>query len=80
VLLVAGAYVAYYGWYELRLVTDLRTSGHDPVVNIASRVQHGLSGLVGRVGAGWLVLFLLFLVLVGLLVSRRPRAVGVDGR
>jgi cytochrome c-type biogenesis protein len=80
VLLVAGGYVAYYGWYELRLVTDLRTSGHDPVVNIASRVQHGLSGLVGRVGAGWLVLFLLFLVLVGLFVSRHPRAVGVDGR
>ena len=27
VLLVAGAYVAYYGWYELRLVDDLGLPG-----------------------------------------------------
>jgi cytochrome c-type biogenesis protein len=80
VLLVAGAYVAYYGWYELRLVKNLRTSGHDPVVNAASRVQHGMSELVGRAGAGWLVASLLLLALVAVLVSRRPRAVGADGR
>jgi cytochrome c-type biogenesis protein len=79
VLLVAGGYVAYYGWYELRLVKDLRTSGHDPVVNLASELQHRLSEAVGRVGAGWLVLSLAILVLAGL-ASRRPRAVGVDGR
>ena len=80
VLLVAGAYVAYYGWYELRLVKDLRTSGHDPIVNIASGLQHGLSEAVSRVGAGWLVLALATLVLVGLLGLRRPRTVEVDGR
>ena len=80
VLLIAGGYVAYYGWYELRLVTDLRTSGHDPVVNLASDLQHRLSETVGRVGAGWLVLFLLIFSGWGLLRSRRPGAVGVDGR
>ena len=30
ILLSAGLYVAYYGWYELRLAGDLRRSGRDP--------------------------------------------------
>ena len=79
VLLVAGAYVAYYGWYELRLVKDLRTSGHDPVVNVASDLQHGLSEIVGRVGVGWLALLLVTLVLVGVTGLRRRRVSAVDG-
>jgi cytochrome c-type biogenesis protein len=79
VLVLAGGYVAYYGTYELRLVRDLGASGHDPVVNVASGLQHLLSGLVGRVGAGSLLGLLLSLVVVGL-ISRRPRSVGVDGR
>jgi cytochrome c-type biogenesis protein len=73
VLAVAGAYVAYYGWYELRLVKDLRTSGQDPIVNLASDVQRELSGVVGRLGAGWFVLLLVGLVLTALLLSRRRR-------
>ncbi|MEU8611892.1 cytochrome c biogenesis CcdA family protein [Actinoplanes sp. NPDC048791] len=73
VLVVAGAYVAYYGWYELRLVKDLRTSGQDPIVNLASNLQRELSGVVGRLGAGWFVLLLAALVLTALLLSRRRR-------
>ena len=73
VLVVAGAYVAYYGWYELRLVENLRASGRDPVVNLAADVQRALSGLVGRLGAGWFVLLLAGLVLTALVVSRRRR-------
>jgi len=80
VLLITGGYQAYYGWYELRLVNDLRKSGYDPVVNLALTVQNRLSGAVGRLGAGWLGLALAIFVLVGLLLSRRPSAVGVDGR
>ena len=85
VLLIAGAYVAYYGWYELRLVKDLKTSGHDPVVNLASDLQHRLSEAIDNVGAGWLTLSLVALVLAGIAssrprASRRPRAAGVDGR
>ena len=54
ILLVSGIYVAYYGWYELRLAEDLRRSGHDPVVNAAGVLQHRLSALVGELGpAGW---------------------------
>jgi cytochrome c-type biogenesis protein len=73
VLIVAGAYVAYYGWYELRLVNNLRSSGQDPVVNLAADLQHGLSGLVGRLGAGWFGLLLAVLVLAALVLSRRRR-------
>jgi cytochrome c biogenesis protein CcdA len=73
VLLLAGAYVAYYGWYELRVVKDVRTSGQDPVVNLASDVQHELSGLVGRLGASWFGLLLAVLTLAALLLSRRRR-------
>ncbi|AGZ43708.1 cytochrome c biogenesis CcdA family protein [Actinoplanes friuliensis] len=73
VLVLAGAYVAYYGWYELRLVKDLRTSGQDPVVNLAADLQRELSGVVGRLGAGWFVLLLAVLVLAALLLSRRRR-------
>jgi cytochrome c biogenesis protein CcdA len=80
VLVAAGAYVAYYGAYELRLVKNLKSSGHDPVVNVVSGLQHRLSDLVGRLGAVWLAGLLLALILVGLLAARRPRTLGVDGR
>jgi cytochrome c-type biogenesis protein len=80
VLVAAGAYVAYYGAYELRLVKNLKSSGHDPVVNVVSGLQHRLSDLVGRLGAAWLAGLLLVLILVGLLAARRPRTLGVDGR
>jgi len=80
VLIAAGAYVAYYGAYELRLVKNLKSSGHDPVVNVVSGLQHRLSDLVGRLGAVWLAGLLLALILVGLLAARRPRTLGVDGR
>ena len=73
VLVLAGAYVAYYGWYELRIVKNVRTSGQDPVVNLAANVQHELSGLVGRLGAGWFGLLLAVLMLAALLLSRRRR-------
>ena len=73
VLVVAGAYVAYYGWYELRLAKDLRTSGQDPVVNLASNVQRELSSVVSRLGVGWFMLLLAGLILTAFLLSRHRR-------
>lgn len=73
VLVVAGAYVAYYGWYELRLAKNLRASGQDPVVNLASGVQRELSNVVSRLGVGWFVLLLAGLILTAILLSRRRR-------
>jgi cytochrome c biogenesis protein CcdA len=79
VLAVAGGYVAYYGWYELRLVRDLRVSGTDPVINIAGELQHRVAGVVADVGAvGWVVL-LVVLLLLGKAGSRWwPRRTGAS--
>ncbi|GAB3942570.1 hypothetical protein GCM10027614_29850 [Micromonospora vulcania] len=50
VLLVAGGYVAWYGWYELRLAAGQRDALHDPVVRAASQIQHGLAEALDTVG------------------------------
>jgi cytochrome c biogenesis protein CcdA len=77
VLMVAGAYVAYYGWYELRLARDLRAAGTDPVVNAAGAVQRELSGIVGAIGVSWWLLALVTLAGCGFLLRRKP--VRVEG-
>jgi cytochrome c biogenesis protein CcdA len=75
VLLVSGLYVAYYGWYELRLAGNLRLAGTDPVVRAAGDVQRWLSDLVSAVGALPLVVVLAVLVLL----AWRRRALPPDG-
>lgn len=47
-LLLAGAYVAYYGWYELRLQRDAATT--DPVIDAAGTVQRFLADAVDAAG------------------------------
>ncbi len=64
VLVVAGAYLAWYGAYELRLARDRSVAGTDPVVNAATAVQQELSTLVRTVGGGWLLAALGTLVAV----------------
>jgi len=73
VLLVSGLYVAYYGWYELRLAGDLRLAGRDPLVAAAGAGQRRLSELVGAVGAVPLLLVLAALVLVPAVLAWRAR-------
>jgi cytochrome c biogenesis protein CcdA len=70
VLVVTGSYIGYYGWYELRLVRDLRTSGQDPVIRVAEQAQHRLAEGVGTVGAGWLVVALIGLSVAGWTAGR----------
>lgn len=48
VVAVAGAYVAYYGWYEARVLRG--GSPDDPVVGAALRIQGGLADAVARMG------------------------------
>ncbi len=75
VLIVTGAYVAWYGGYELRLAGDRGVAGTDPVVNAATAVQRQLSALVAELGGGWLPAALVVLVTVGALGARRSGAV-----
>lgn len=44
-LLVAGAYVAYYGWYEVRLF-NFDGSAEDPIIDAGSEIQGWLLDLV----------------------------------
>jgi len=76
-LLVAGAYVAWYGAWELRVL--YADAGSDPVVEAAGRIQRwladGVSWLGWQVFAGALVV----LVAVGLLRRGRRSGRPVEG-
>ncbi|MFI6329214.1 cytochrome c biogenesis CcdA family protein [Micromonospora chersina] len=69
-LLVAGGYVAWYGWYEVRLALGRHDAFGDPVVRAATEVQQTLANTVNWAGPA-----LLAAALAGLLVAarRRPR-------
>ncbi|MDR7278040.1 cytochrome c biogenesis CcdA family protein [Catenuloplanes atrovinosus] len=71
-LAVAGLYITYYGWYELRVLHDARWAGADPVVEAALGVQEALVSTVERIGVLPLVAaFGVLLLAVGLI--RRGR-------
>jgi cytochrome c biogenesis protein CcdA len=59
-LLVAGLYVAYYGWYEIRLFGGGPVG--DPVIDGATRVQGELQGWLSDLGAGRVAVALAVLV------------------
>jgi cytochrome c-type biogenesis protein len=71
-LVVAGAYVAYYGYYELRL---FHAGGNpvDPIVEAAGTVQRTLVGWVDAAGPVVLTVVLAVLVAGGVLLARRAR-------
>ncbi len=64
-LVVAGAYVAYYGWYEVRVFAGGDAS--DPVIDAAREVQGTLTRWVVELGAPLLLGLLLTLVALGAL-------------
>jgi cytochrome c-type biogenesis protein len=68
-MVVVGAYVAYYGWWELRVLAGGATE--DPVVGTAGRLQAFLAGGVTALGPVWLVVILVGLVGLALLVRSR---------
>lgn len=70
-LVVAGAYVAYYGWYEVRVFSG--GSVADPVIDVATGVQGGLARLVSGLDPWLLVAALAALVLLGVAGSRVGR-------
>jgi cytochrome c biogenesis protein CcdA len=61
VMVLAGGYVAYYGWYELRVLDGGDPA--DPVIEAAGEVQGWLATGVDRLGAP--VLVAVFAVLLG---------------
>ncbi|WP_254876954.1 cytochrome c biogenesis protein CcdA [Verrucosispora sp. NA02020] len=67
VLLLAGGYVAWYGWYEARLAAGRREALADPVVSAAAGVQRWLAATLDSAGPAVLVAAVGVLLLAGLL-------------
>ncbi|MFK4247602.1 cytochrome c biogenesis protein CcdA [Micromonospora chokoriensis] len=72
-LLVTGGYVAWYGWYELRLAAGRRDALHDPVIRAAAQVQRALAATLDRTGPALLLAVLATLLLTALLLKRAHR-------
>ena len=61
-LVAAGAYVSYYGFYELRV--NRGGDAGDPIIEAAARVQQAMSSAVGAVG-----IWPMMVVLVGIVCA-----------
>jgi cytochrome c biogenesis protein CcdA len=74
-LLLVGAYVAYYGWYEIRVQRDPATT--DPVIDAAASIQRAVADTLDTAGPTLIALSFGILLLAALLVRRcrrtRPR-------
>ncbi|MBQ0983370.1 cytochrome c biogenesis protein CcdA [Streptomyces sp. F63] len=73
-LLTAGAYVAYYGWYEIRALNGGPVT--DPVVGGAGAVQSLLSGVLADLGVPVVAAVFAGLLGAALFVLRRSRRAG----
>ncbi|WUI03521.1 cytochrome c biogenesis CcdA family protein [Spirillospora sp. NBC_00431] len=51
-LLAAGVYIGYYGWYELRV--NAGASADDPLVGTATEIQGTISGWLDDLGVRWI--------------------------
>lgn len=72
ILVIVGLYVAYYGWFELRLFAG--GSAQDPVIGAAGRIQRTLSGWVYTHGAWpWLAALAVLVTLALVAVVRQSR-------
>ena len=74
IMLAAGAYVAYYGWYDWRVLRGGEPA--DPVIGAATSVQVWLANLVDRAGVVSIAAaFIVTVSLAGVLIwaSRRRR-------
>lgn len=83
ILIVSGGYVAWYGWYEVRVLSGRTT--HDVVVDTALRAQGAVTRFVAQLGAAGLLVTVLvtLLTVLGMLAlslaaRRRRRAQPLD--
>ncbi|WP_200213942.1 cytochrome c biogenesis CcdA family protein [Micromonospora coerulea] len=76
VLVLAGGYVAWYGWYEVRLAQGRYDAFGDPVVVAAVRVQQALVAGLDAAGPAVLAVALAALLLVARRSDRSVVALG----
>jgi cytochrome c biogenesis protein CcdA len=70
-MVLVGAYVAYYGWYELRVFAGASTT--DPVVGAVEGVQRAVAGAIDTVGAGPIALVAIAAIAAIALLTRKRR-------
>jgi cytochrome c biogenesis protein CcdA len=74
-MISVGAYVSYYGLWEIRVLRGGPTD--DPVIDAAAAIQQAASNAISSVGIGWLaVILLIVLGLVAVIGLRRLRVRG----
>ena len=73
-LVVAGAYVAWYGWFEIRVLAGATTS--DPVISAAVSVQSAVARWVSGFGPAGLLGIAAAMAAIGAaaVLARRSRA------
>ncbi|HEV7627801.1 MAG TPA: cytochrome c biogenesis protein CcdA [Streptomyces sp.] len=72
-LVVVGAYTAYYGWYEIRVFGGGQTA--DPVIDTAGALQRWLAGGLDGIGVPVIgAVFVLLLIAAVALVRSRSRS------
>ncbi len=78
-LLVVGSYVAYYGWWEIRVLRG--APAEDPVIEAAASVQQWLAGTTSAIGAtGFALTFaVMVLAVVAATLVRRRRGADASG-
>jgi hypothetical protein len=70
-LLLVGAYVAYYGWYEIRALRDPTTT--DPVIDTAAGIQRAVADTLDAAGPAVIAVLFALLLLASILIWRRKR-------
>lgn len=70
-LLAAGAYVAYYGWYELRVLRG--GSAADAVIETGTEIQRWFADGIDALGAGGFAAIAGVLLAIGAVVALRRR-------
>lgn len=73
-LLCVGAYVAYYGWYEIRVQRD--PTLQDPVIDAAGAVQRGIAEALDATGPAVIALVFATLLIAAVALVRFRRARG----
>jgi cytochrome c biogenesis protein CcdA len=71
VLVLSGAYVAWYGWYGLRVFAD--SSAADPVVSAAGRVQSAIGSWLSARGPATVAGVFVGLLVVSIAIAIAPR-------
>ncbi|MGR6918408.1 cytochrome c biogenesis CcdA family protein [[Actinomadura] parvosata] len=70
-LVLAGLYVAYYGWYELRIFAG--TAADDPIIGAVTRLQGALTGWLELLGPAGIAVALAAVLLLAVGTRRAFR-------